>query len=248
MKAKHVVITLLVLLWLGAGAWALRFVAGGLYLAVHKTDPRQVEASTWSEYWASYQDDPKEKKRLQVSMGLAGFGLFGLPLILILIALSKSRSLHGDARWATHAEVKQAGLLDASGLILGKLGGKFLMTDAPKFAMLVAPTRSGKGVGTIIPNLLNWDQSVIVVDIKGENFEVTSGFRARHGQAVYKFAPFDDAFQTHCCNPLSYVNRDPRFVVGELQSVGYMLYPKKEGDGAFWNDAARNLFVGVSLY
>lgn len=153
-------------------------------------------------------------------MGLAVFGIFGLPLILILIATSKSRSLHGDARWATQNEAKEAGLFEEEGLILGKFGGKFLMMNEPKFVMLVAPTRSGKGVGTIIPNLLNWNQSCIVVDIKGENFDVTSGFRARHGQEVYKFAPFDEKFETHCSNPLSYVSRDPRFVVGELQSVG----------------------------
>lgn len=248
MKVKTVVVSLLVAAWLGAGGWALRYAAGGIYFIVHKTDPRQVQAETWQEYWDQYQDDRKEKKRLQLSMGLAVFGIFGLPLILILIATSKSRSLHGDARWATQNEAKEAGLFEEEGLILGKFGGKFLMMNEPKFVMLVAPTRSGKGVGTIIPNLLNWNQSCIVVDIKGENFDVTSGFRARHGQEVYKFAPFDEKFETHCSNPLSYVNRDPRFVVGELQSVGYMLYPKKDGDGAFWNDAARNLFVAVSLY
>lgn len=248
MKAKTVVVSLLIVAWLGAGAWALRYAAGGLYFIVHKTDPRQVQAETWQEYWDQYQDDPKEKKRLQASMGFAAFGIFGLPLILIALALSKSRSLHGDARWATASEARDAGLHAEKGLILGKFNGKFLMMDDAKFVMLVAPTRSGKGVGTIIPNLLNWNQSCIVVDIKGENFDVTSGFRAKHGQEVYKFAPFDENFETHCSNPLSYVSRDPRFVVGELQSVGYMLYPKKDGDGAFWNDAARNLFVAVSLY
>lgn len=248
MKARTVVAALLVVAWLGAGAWALRYAAGGLYFIVHKADPRQVQAETWQEYWSQYRDDPKEKKRLQATMGFAAFGLFGLPLILIGLALSKSRSLHGDARWARSGEAREAGLFAEEGLILGKLGGKFLMMNDAKFVMLVAPTRSGKGVGTIIPNLLNWNQSVIVVDIKGENFDVTSGFRARHGQEVYRFAPFDDHFETHCSNPLSYVNRDPRFVVGELQSVGYMLYPKKDGDGAFWNDAARNLFVALGLY
>lgn len=248
MKAKTIFLSLLVTAWLGSGAWALRFAAGGAYFVVHKTDPRQAQADTWQTYWAQYQDDPKEKKRLQASMGVAAFALFGLPLILIAAALSKSRSLHGDARWATHSEAKKAGMFEEEGLILGKLNGKFLMMNAAKFVMLVAPTRSGKGVGTIIPNLLNWNQSVIVVDIKGENFDVTSGFRAQHGQEVYRFAPFDENFQTHCSNPLSYVNRDPRFIVGELQSVGYMLYAKKDGDGAFWNDAARNLFVALSLY
>ena len=250
MKLKTVLVSLLVIAWLGAGAWGLRYAAGGLYFAFHKTDPRQVEAETWQDYWAQYQDDRKEKKKLQAAMGIAAFGIFGLPLILMLMALGKSRSLHGDARWATASEVKNAGLFAEEGLILGKLDDKYLMMNEAKFVMLVAPTRSGKGVGTIIPNLLNWNQSVIVVDIKGENFDATSGFRARHGQEVYKWAPFDDKFETHCSNPLSpfYVNRDPRLVVGELQSVGYMLYPKRDGDGAFWNDAARNLFVAVSLY
>jgi type IV secretion system protein VirD4 len=248
MKAKHIILSVIVALWLGLGAFAVRYVAGGIYLGIHKVDPRTAQMETWSEYWASYQDDKKEKKRLQFSMGASVFLIFGLPLIVILVALSKSRSLHGDARWATTSEAQEAKLFEEEGLILGKFGGKYLMMNEPKFAMLVAPTRSGKGVGTIIPNLLNWSQSVIVVDIKGENFDVTSGFRAKHGQEVYKFAPFDDEFRTHCSNPLSYVSRDPRFIVGELQSAGYMLFPKKDGDGAFWNDAARNLFVGISLY
>ena len=248
MKAQKIAHLLVITLWLVAGAWALRYAAGGFYLVSHKTDPRQVEANTWGDYWASYQDDPKQRKRLQGSMGFAVFLIFGLPVILVVVAMSKSRSLHGDARWATKAEAKQAHLLADDGLILGKLHGQFLMTQAPKFAMLIAPTRSGKGVGTIIPNLLNWSQSAIVVDVKGENFDVTSGFRAKHGQEVYKWAPFDDAFETHCCNPLSYVSRDPYYLVGDLQSVGYMLYPKRDGDSAFWNDAARNLFVAISLY
>nr|BDH38355.1 type IV secretory system conjugative DNA transfer family protein [Acidovorax sp. SUPP3334] len=242
-------LSLLVAGWIGGGAWALRYAAGGMFYIAHKTDPRQVQAETWQEYWAEYKEDKKERKRLQASMGFAAFAIFGVPLFLILLAMSKSRSLHGEARWATSNEINRAGLNAEDGLILGKFNGKFLMMNEPKFIMLVAPTRSGKGVGTIIPNLLNWNQSCIVVDIKGENFKVTSGFRARHGQEIYKFAPFEEDFQTHCWNPLSYVSRDPRFMVGELQSIGYMLYPKKDGDtAAFFNDTARNLFVALCLY
>lgn len=248
MKIKHVVVALVIALWLGFGAWATRYVAGGIYLAIHKSDPTVVQPEMWQDYWDSYKTDPKESKRLKASMGIAVFLLFGIPFFVYLATRGSARSLHGDARWATRSEVESAGLLEEKGLILGKFGGKYLMMNAAKFILLIAPTRSGKGVGTIIPNLLNWGQSVITVDIKGENFAVTSGFRAKHGQEVYKFAPFDEQFETHGCNFLSYVNRDPRFVVGELQSLGYMLYPKKDGDSAFWNDAARNLFVAVSLY
>ncbi len=248
MRAKHAFIALFLIIWLGAGGWASRYLAGGFFMVMHKSSPMDVTASTWGEYWTDYKEDPKEKKRLQVSMGAALLLLFGLPLFIALVNSNKNRSLHGDARWATRCEIEKAGLLEEAGLILGKMGNKFLMMNAAKFVLLVAPTRSGKGVGTIIPNLLNWASSVIVVDIKGENFDVTSGFRAKCGQQVFRFAPFDENFATHCSNPLSYINRDPRFVVGELQSIGYMLYPKKDGSDAFWNDQARNLFVAVGLY
>lgn len=248
MKLKTVALAVVVSAWLGGGAWGLRYAAGSLFLMAHKTDPRQVQAETWQEYWADYQDVKPERKKLQASMGIAAFGIFGLPILLFLFSAGKSRSLHGDARWATAAEIREAGLFADEGLILAKMAGKFLITNASKFIMLIAPTGGGKGVGTIIPNLLNWNHSVICVDVKEENFLVTSGFRAKHGQQVFKFAPFDEKSETHCWNPLSYVSRDSKFTVGDLQSIGYMLYPKRDGDGAFWNDAARNLFVAVSLY
>lgn len=254
MKPKHVVVALLIAAWLAGGAWATRYVAGGVFLAMYRADPRTVQAETWSTYWAGYQDNKKVKKQLQGSMGIAVFALFGLPILVYLANRKSGRSLHGDARWARFDEVKEAGLFAEDGIILGKLGGKFLMMNLAKFVMLIAPTRSGKGVGIIIPNLLNWAHSVIVVDIKGENFKVTSGFRAKHGQQVFCFAPFGVerekgiVFETHRWNPLSYVSRDPRFVVGQLQSLGYMLYPRKDTGDSFWNDQARNLFVGLALY
>lgn len=78
-------------------------------------------------------------------------------------------------------EVKEVGLFEEEGLILGKFGGKFLMMNEFKFVMLVVLICSGKGVGMIIFNLLNWNQFCIVVDIKGENFDVILGFWVRYG-------------------------------------------------------------------
>ena len=256
MKAKHVVIASLIAAWLGGGVFAAQYVAGGAYLGIHKTDPRKVERSTWLDYWRDYQDDKKERKRLQGSMGVAVFLVYAVPLLIILANSGKKRSLHGDARWATRKEIEQAGLLGQKGIILGRLGGRYLMMDEPKFVALFAPTRSGKGVGTIIPNLLNWSDSVVVTDIKGENYKVTSGFRAKCGQKVFVFAPFglpsdkkeDKSFVSHRFNPLTYINRHPHFIVGELQAKGYMLYPRKDGTEGFFNDQARNLFVGLALY
>lgn len=248
MKAKHFVLTAVAAVWLIGGTFAVRMAAGAGYLLAHKADPREAKIETWGEYWADYKDDPKEKKKLKGSMGVSIALIYGLPGAIMLARSSRRRSLHGDARWATRQEIEDAGLFGHEGIVLGKYGSRYLMMNDPKFVMLNAPTRSGKGVGTIIPNLLSWPGSVIALDVKEENFQITSGYRAEHGQSVFKFAPFDPAFSSHRWNPLSYVNRDPKFVVGDLQGLGYMIYPKAEGSEGFFNDQARNLFVAVSLY
>lgn len=248
MKARHAVALALLTAWASLGVWTGPRLAGAAYLLLHKTDPRLATDGTWSAYWAQRGQQGRERKKLQGCAGAVVLAFVGMPMALALAGSGRRRPLHGDARWATRPEIRAAGLLAPRGIVLGKLGTDFVMMDEPKFVLLCAPTRSGKGVGTIIPNLLNFADSVVVVDIKGENFEVTSGFRARHGQQVFRFAPFDDEFRTHCFNPLGYVNRDRRFVVGDLQGKGYMLYPRRDGTEGFFNDQARNLFVGISLY
>jgi type IV secretion system protein VirD4 len=86
--------------------------------------------------------------------------------------------------------VRNAGLLGDEGIIVGKYRDRFLTLPGKQSVMLSAPTRSGKGVGVVVPNLLAWQDSAVVVDIKSENFAITAGFRAAHGQAVYAWAPF----------------------------------------------------------
>ena len=116
--------------------------------------------------------------------------------------------------------------------------------------MLSAPTRSGKGVGVVIPNLLNWPDSVVVLDIKGENHAITAGFRAAHGQAVFAFSPFDEEARSHRWNPLSAVRTSPLHRVGDLLGIGQVFFPNDGGGSsseAFFNDQARNLFLGLGL-
>jgi type IV secretion system protein VirD4 len=115
--------------------------------------------------------------------------------------------------------------------------------------MLSAPTRSGKGVGVVIPNLLNWPDSVVVLDIKGENYDVTAGYRAEHRQAVYAFSPFDEAARSHRWNPLTAVRTSPLHRVGDLLTIGQVFFPNDAGTSseAFFNDQARNLFLGLGL-
>ena len=116
--------------------------------------------------------------------------------------------------------------------------------------MLSAPTRSGKGVGVVIPNLLNWPDSVVVLDIKGENYDVTAGYRARHGQAVYAFSPFDEGACSHRWNPLTAVRTSPLHRIGDLLAIGQVFFPNDgstTSSEAFFNDQARNLFMGLGL-
>jgi type IV secretion system protein VirD4 len=116
--------------------------------------------------------------------------------------------------------------------------------------MLSAPTRSGKGVGVVIPNLLNCPDSVVVLDIKGENYDATAGYRAECGQAVFAFSPFDDAARSHRWNPLTAVRSSSLHRVGDLLTIGQVFFPN-DGSGtsseAFFNDQARNLFLGLGL-
>src|SRR5205823_2239592 len=123
---------------------------------------------------------------------LCGF-LSAIPTLALLSLIFRPRSVSpfGDAHWAKERDIQQAGLRSATGLLLGRSGGRFLIAGGFEHILCFAPTRSGKGAGLVVPNLLNWPGSAIVHDIKGENFEVTSGFRARHGQKVFFWNPGD---------------------------------------------------------
>jgi type IV secretion system protein VirD4 len=136
-----------------------------------------------------------------------------------------------------------------SGVIVGKYQGSYLVFDGQQFILLAAPTRSGKGVAIVVPNLLNFDDSVVVLDLKLENFRYTSLFRENHGQKVYLFAPFSEDCMSHRWNVFDSVSTDRNFRVGDVMAIGQILYPSDcDPKDKFWNDNARNLFVGIVLY
>ncbi|MBN8828658.1 MAG: type IV secretory system conjugative DNA transfer family protein [Sphingobacteriia bacterium] len=156
----------------------------------------------------------------------------------------KREALHGDAKWAGEEEVKRAGLRSKDGLLIGKDSGGYYVAPGYQHALLFAPTGSGKGVGFVIPNLLFWDESVLVHDIKLENHEITSGWRAKRGQKVFVWSPAEPDGITHCYNPIDWVSTKPGQMVDDVQKIANLILPEKE----FWNNEARTLFVGVVLY
>ena len=249
--AKRVLIALGVATYLGATAAATVYGSAALYMLFHKQRPAGITAGTMSAFWSEYSADPKERKKLQLALMVPPFVLLLLVPMGIAAATQKRRELHGSARFASAIEVRDAGLLGGQGIIVGKYRDKFLTLPGKQSVMLSAPTRSGKGVGVVVPNLLAWQDSAVVVDIKSENWAITAGFRAAHGQAVYAWAPFAEDGRSHRWNPLSAIRLADRHVVGDTLAIAQVLYPtdvKGSGTEGFFNDTARNLFLGLALY
>jgi type IV secretion system protein VirD4 len=145
---------------------------------------------------------------LWVNLILAGFGIAALMLSVTLLGDALTR--FGTTHWQTQSEMKRNGFFakPGGGFLLGKLGTPkskrpFLVSKTFPHALIVAPTGRGKGVGFVIPNLLTYKGSAVVLDVKGENFRETSRFRATMGDKVFRFAPTDWDRPTHRYNPLA---------------------------------------------
>ncbi len=222
-----------------------QYLAGYFFLWSLKLNPRAATPLTIARYAHYYGERPDIRTRLIVS------SLGGAALMLtsgLVLLLPRRRSLHGDARFAVHREIAAAGLLGDEGIILGRLGRRCLMLAGQQGAALAAPPRSGKGVGVVVPNLLNWPGSVVCIDIKKENWTQTAGFRERAGQACFLFDPFAEDGRTACWNPFFYVSGDPMRRVNDVQRIADMLYPDPPNVDPFWTASARSLFLGIALY
>jgi len=248
---KKILILLLAIFLAVVGFFIAKYLAGVLYYLANKTNPfPEVNLTTWGYYWDLYAHNvPAQKKKLQGALIAALFITFVLPALVIASLFNKKQSLHGDARFATTKEIQKSGLMGNKGILVGKYHNKYLMLGGQQFVLLAAPTRSGKGVAIVIPNLLNYSDSVVVLDLKLENFLLTSKFRAKNGQKVYLFSPFSEDLKSHKWNPFDTVSHDENFRVGEILAIGRSFYPVT-GDAKtdFWNDNANNLFLGLALY
>ena len=245
--------------WLAALALLLATAAFGLYLSGFITQMLLKVGGHGAKWWV-YVDYVRTLHLPQVrpyagkikAAGMVGFGLPVLACIALLVLILKPRekTLHGDARFATAGDLAKQGMLKPSpnGVVVGRFGGDLVRLPGQQFVILAAPTRSGKGVGIVIPNLLEYQESVVVLDIKQENFDLTSGWRASQGQAIYLFNPFAEDRRTHRWNPLTYVSDDPAFRISDLMSIAAMLYPDGADDQKFWVSQARNAFMAFSLY
>jgi type IV secretion system protein VirD4 len=161
----------------------------GLYLSGYvtqimlKVPTAGLKWNTWIQYFQVI-DAPQYlayAKKIKIG-GLIGFGL---PFIvwagmLILVFMPKRQTLHGDARFASGGDLAGKDMFKPhkNGIVIGKFGGKIIRLGGQQFVILAAPTRSGKGVGVVIPNLLDYQESMVVLDAPASGMRYTSSTRS----------------------------------------------------------------------
>ena len=182
---------------------------------------------------------------------IAGSGGIAAIGVAIFLSVLRAREAHdvttyGSARWAERKDVESSGLFASDGVVLGRFENHYLRHDGPEHVLCFAPTRSGKGVGLVVPSLLTWPGSAIVHDIKGENWQLTAGWRARFSRTIL-FDPTD--VKSAAYNPLLEVRRGDS-EVRDVQNVADILV---DPEGLLerrnhWEKTSHSLLVGAILH
>jgi type IV secretion system protein VirD4 len=159
---------------------------------------------------------------------------------------SKLVTTYGSARWALPAEIQRSGLTGPAGVFLGRKDDDYLRHEGPEHVMAFAPTRSGKGVGLVIPTLLSWPGSAVIHDIKGENWTLTAGWRSSFSHCLL-FNPTNAHSAAY--NPLLEVRRGSH-EVRDVQNIADILV---DPEGALerrnhWEKTSHALLVGAILH
>lgn len=239
--------------------------------------PINFETVKWNTFIDTYQLYVGQKayqKYLLVGFagGIAPLVIYLALVIFIIIGLKPKKTLHGAARFATDMDLAKSGLFPAknkvnkkasTAVLIGKMfqgryKGQYIQYMGQQFLMLYAPTRSGKGVGIVIPNCLYYFESLVVLDIKLENFISTAGHRKdKLNQEVYLFCPDgyldsadikDKKLKSHRYNPLFYIRRDPINRFGDLTKIASILFPLTGDKNDMWTDLSANVFNALVLF
>ncbi|STX50163.1 Conjugal transfer protein traG [Legionella busanensis] len=186
----------------------------------------------------------------------------GCVLLMIVVLVSKyfkkesvSEYLHGSARWANIEDLKNASLIGHDeGVYVGAFEDErgeihYLRHNGPEHVLTYAPTRSGKGVGLVIPTLLSWKQSCVITDLKGELWAMTAGWRQKHAfNKVIRFEPATLKGGARW-NPLDEIRVGTESEVGDVQNLATLVIdPDGKGLLTHWQKTSQALLVGFILH
>lgn len=201
------------------------------------------------QWWYAYEAYAPEVFARGGLIAVSGSALGFVAAIIGSVLRSRHKghvTTYGSARWASGSDLKRAGLFADDGVFLGRWQDRYLRHNGPEHVMAFAPTRSGKGVGLVVPTLLSWTGSAIIHDIKGENWELTSGWRSGFSRCV-RFDPTDRRSPPY--NPLMAVRRGEH-EVRDVQNIADILV---DPEGSLerrnhWEKTGHSLLVGVILH
>lgn len=225
----------------------------------------------WSSKWYSHY--PNEIMQAgSIGMMVSTVGLLGVAVAKVVSSNSSKANeyLHGSARWAGKNDIQAAGLLPRPRRLLDVVTGKdaatstgvyvggwedkdgkfhYLRHNGPEHVLTYAPTRSGKGVGLVVPTMLSWGASAVVTDLKGELWAMTAGWRKKHAKnKVLRFEPAT-ANGSACWNPLDEIRQGTEYEVGDVQNLATLIVdPDGKGLDSHWQKTAFALLVGVILH
>lgn len=249
-------------------AAAGQFASGVFLLKWFGLPFSEITPYVFYDFYNYYGFSSAEKIPWMISTGIA-FGLPAATLIIMVAAFLPSfnrqmKTMHGSARFATPLELKKNNLIydentkDGVGdkkhppIILGKHNGKYIADYSQLYTSVAAAPGAGKGVGFVIPNLLQYPHSCVVLDPKKENWEITAGFRSLVlGQECFLFAPDAnraDGYKSHRWNPLDYVSDDIYHRLSSIKQITGILIPAGEGENQSFYLGAQDLVNGLILY
>lgn len=268
---------ILFMLFLFIVALVAGFYTSGAAILKMIGQPITFESLKWNLFIDIYQTYGGQKAYRKYI--IAGFAGGAAPLVMwavftgvIIAGLRPKKTLHGNARFASDTDLAKSGFFPvknkpnkkaSTAVLIGKMPkgrfkGKYIQYMGQQFLMLYAPTRSGKGVGIVIPNCLFYLESLVVLDIKLENFISTAGHRQDNlGHDVFLFCP--DGYQnsedmkeknirSHRYNALFYIRRDPINRFGDLTKISSILFPLTGDKNDMWTDLSANVFNALVLF
>ncbi|WP_103174410.1 type IV secretory system conjugative DNA transfer family protein [Paracoccus sp. SY] len=246
----------------------LRVAGGVLLISAFATAIGYVVATGVVQYWFGHPEpdflwlirnyfalqDHQPNRWVIVNIIIGGFLCAGLLIASRIVQEQLTR--FGTTHWMTERELKRKNFFgDArTGFVLAKTTvptrkGRYIVSGRYPHCLLVAPTGSGKGVGFVIPNLLSYKGSAVVLDVKGENFEATARFREKMGQTIYRFSPRDFDEPSFRYNPLDRIKTytNPAKRMAELEKIATLFLQAEDSSAASFLPNSRAVFVACGI-